>query len=775
MTNYINVGKNKEKVDALALATGEPLFTDDFFLKDPLHIAFLYSPHAHARIKSIDTSEAESTPGVALVLTYKNTPRVLYTSAGQSYPELSPYDMYMFDEKVRFVGDRVALVAAETLEIAKEAVKKIKVEYEVLPALFDIEKAEKDGAPVLHDGDEHTLISSAIYKPEKNLVARISFIYGDSKKGFEESDLVEEATYYTHNASHCALETHVVKATFDQYGRLVLITSTQVPFHTRRIVSSVLGIPISKIRVIKPRIGGGFGSKQEALFEPYVALVAWRTKRPAQVVTSREEYFISGRTRHAMRSKIKIGAKKDGTIVAMEIDDLMNAGAYGPHGPTVLSNTGAKVLPLFNKINNVSFFADCVYTNLPVGGAYRGYGATQGFFGLNQHIDHITRLLGIDMANFVKKWHIKSGETSEVFKVIGEGKTGHEQFVTSCKLSECIDAAAQVIGWKEKRNAKRREGDKFYGVGMAVATQGSGIPLVDMGGAHMKMNEDGSFNLHVGATDIGTGSDTVLAQIAAEALRVPFEKIIVYSSDTDMTPYDVGAYASSTTYVSGNAVKKCAEKVASQILDVASEMFECPKEELSLGLEKVIHEKSGRMLSFKDIAYYAFYTKNQFQIEDSASFVSPVSPFPFCATFAEVEVDVKTGIVKPLKVVTAMDCGVAVNPKLAEGQVEGAVLNSISFSLCEEYLFDESGKVKNASFWDYKAYKTTDLPDIVTILVPSFEDFGPYGAKSVGEVAINTPGPAIANAIYDAVGVRMYNLPITPERLLKALKEKDIS
>ncbi|MGB4147163.1 MAG: molybdopterin cofactor-binding domain-containing protein, partial [Acetomicrobium sp.] len=345
MTDYINVGKNKEKVDALALAAGEPLFTDDFPLKDPLHIAFLYSPHAHARIKSIDTSEAESTPGVALVLTYKNTPRVLYTSAGQSYPEPSPYDMYMFDEKVRFVGDRVALVAAETLEIAKEAVKKIKVEYEILPALFDIEEAQKEGAPVLHDGDEHTLISSAIYKPEKNLVARISFIYGDSQKGFEEADLMEEATYYTHNASHCALETHAVKATFDQYGRLVLITSTQVPFHARRIVSSILGIPISKIRVIKPRIGGGFGSKQEALFEPYVALVAWRTKRPAQVVTSREEYFVSGRTRHAMRSRIKMGAKKDGTIIAMAIDDLMNAGAYGPHGPTVLSNTGAKVLP----------------------------------------------------------------------------------------------------------------------------------------------------------------------------------------------------------------------------------------------------------------------------------------------------------------------------------------------------------------------------------------------------------------------------------------------
>ncbi|WP_213697690.1 molybdopterin cofactor-binding domain-containing protein [Acetomicrobium sp.] len=774
MTDYINIGKNKEKVDALALAAGEPLFADDFALKDPLHIAFLYSPHAHAKIKSIDTVEAESMPGVALVLTYKNTPRVLYTSAGQSHPEPSPYDMYMFDDKVRFVGDRVALVAAESEEIAKEAVKKIKVEYEMLPALFDIEEAEKDGAPVLHDGEEHVMIPSAIYRPEKNLAARIAFLYGDSQKGFEEADFVQEATYYTHIASHCALETHVTKATFDHYGRLVLITSTQVPFHARRIVSNILGIPLGKIRVIKPRIGGGFGSKQEVLLEPYVALVAWRTKRPAQIVTSREEYFVSGRTRHAMRSRIKMGVKNDGTIVALEIDDLMNAGAYGPHGPTVLANTGAKVLPLFNKIENVSFYADCVYTNLPVGGAYRGYGATQGFFGLNQHIDHITRLLGIDMAEFVKKWHIKTGETSEVFKAIGEGKTGHEQVVTSCKLSECIDEAARVIGWKEKRGAKRKEGDKCYGVGMAVATQGSGIPLIDMGGAHIKMNEDGSFNLYVGATDIGTGSDTVLAQIAAETLKVPSEKIIVLSSDTDLTPYDVGAYASSTTYVSGNAVKRCAQKVAERIMEVASEMLECPREELTLGVEEVSHVKSGRSLSFKDVAYYAFYAKNQFQIEESASFVSPVSPFPFCATFAEVEVDIKTGIVRPLKVVTAMDCGNVLNPKLAEGQVEGAVLNGVSFSLCEEYLFDEKGKMKNPSFWDYKVYKTTDLPEIVTILVPSFEEYGPYGAKSVGEVAINTPGPAIANAIYDAVGIRMYDLPMTPERVLKAIKEKGV-
>jgi len=774
MSEYLNIGKDKRKVDALALAAGEPLFTDDFPLKNPLHIAFLYSPHAHAKIKSIDTSEAESMPGVALVLTYKNTPRVLYTSAGQSYPEPSPYDMYMFDEKVRFVGDRVALVAAESEEIAKEAVKKIRVDYEILPALFDIEQAEKDGAPVLHNGEEHVMIPSAIYRPEKNLAARIAFLYGDSQKGFQEADFVHEASYYTHIASHCALETHVAKATFDQYGRLVIITSTQVPFHARRIVSSITGIPLNKIRVIKPRIGGGFGSKQEVLLEPYVALVAWRTKRPAQIVTSREEYFVSGRTRHAMRSRIKMGVKNDGTVVAMEIDDLMNAGAYGPHGPTVLSNTGAKVLPLFNKINNVSFYADCVYTNLPVGGAYRGYGATQGFFGLNQHIDEITRKLGIDMAEFVKKWHIKTGETSEVFKAIGEGRQGHEQVVTSCKLSECIDEAARAIGWKEKRGAKRREGDKFYGVGMAVATQGSGIPLVDMGAAHMKMNEDGSFNLFVGATDIGTGSDTVLAQIAAETLHVPSEKIIVLSSDTDLTPYDVGAYASSTTYISGNAVRVCAEKVLDQILKVACEMLECSKEELALGVEEVVHTRSGRRLSFKDIAYYAFYTKNQFQIEDSASFISPISPLPFCATFAEVEVDVKTGIVKPLKVVTAMDCGNVLNPKLAEGQVEGAVLNGISFSLCEEYLFDDKGKMKNPNFWDYKVYKTTDLPEIVTILVPSFEEYGPYGAKSAGEVAINTPGPAIANAIYDAVGVRMYNLPMTPERILKAIKEKGI-
>ena len=773
MDNFQNIGKNVRKIDALALATGSSLFTDDYPLKDPLHLKILYSPYPHAEIIDIDTSEAEEIPGVVDILSYKNVPRVWHSTAGQGYPEPSPYDTVLFDKKVRFVGDRVAVVAAESEEIAEEATKAIKTTYHQLAGLFDPEQAMSEGAPVLHDDEQHAVIPVP-YRPDINLAAEVEIALGNLEQGFEEADFIEEHTYSTHYASHCAIEPHAALAYFDEMGRLVVVTTTQVPFHARRIIARVLDLPVGQVRVIKPRIGGGFGGKQEVMLEPLVALVAWRHKRPVRLVLSRREVFISARTRHPQRIRFKMGARNDGAITALEMDALMNTGAYGTHALTVLSNTGSKVLPLFNKIENLGFQGKSVYTNLPVGGAYRGYGATQGYFGFNQQIDMIARRTGQDVVEFCKKWHIKEGETSGVFEALGEGTEGVSQIIRSCHLSDCLDKGAAAIAWYDKRDRRIQTGkDKYRGVGLAISMQGSGIPRIDMGSATMKMNEDGSFGLYVGATDIGTGSDTILAQIAAEVLHTPVEHVKVLSSDTDLTPFDVGAYASSTTYISGQAVRKCAEKIKEQILSVVAEMLGTDTESLVLGTSAVQGPSEARKVSYQEIAYYSLYTQNHFQIQAEASHFATESPPPFIAQFAEVEVDTQTGRIDVIKFVSAVDCGQPINPKLVEGQVEGAVANGISFALWEEYRFSALGTMRNPSFGEYKIYTAADIPAMETYVVDSHEETGPFGAKSVGEIAINGPMPAIANAVYDAIGVRLYEAPFTPERVLKAIRSED--
>jgi CO/xanthine dehydrogenase Mo-binding subunit len=512
------------------------------------------------------------------------------------------------------------------------------------------------------------------------------------------------------------------------------------------------------------------------ILEPLVALVAWRNKRPARLVLSRREVFVSTRTRHAADLHLKTGAGKDGSITALQMDCLLEAGGYGTHSLTVLSNVGAKVLPLFNKIDNISFHGRSVYTNLPVSGAYRGYGATQGYFAWNQQIDAVARWAGQDVVEYCKRWHIRTGETSGVFEALGEGKEGVSQVIQSCGLSECLDQGAGAIGWIEKRDKRIRSGqDRVKGVGLAIAMQGSGIPLIDMGAASMKMNEDGSFTLYVGATDIGTGSDTILAQIAAEVIKVPIEKIIVLSSDTDLTPFDVGAYASSTTYVSGQAVKTCAEKIADQILSTAAQLLEMDRQTLHLETEKACDKTGKRSITYEEVATSATYNRDQYQIQAQASYTCQQSPPPFIAQFAEVEVDTKTGRVEVVRFVSAADCGRPINPVLAEGQIEGAVVNGLSYALWEDYRYDENGRMTNPRFWDYRIFTARDIPELQTILVQSEEPTGPFGAKSIGEVAINGPAPAIANALYDAVGVRIRDLPITPEKVWRALQEQDRS
>jgi len=758
------VGKSERKVDGRALAAGKPVFVDDVRLPGTLHVKILGSPHAHARIVGIDVSDAEAMPGVACVLTHENTPATRHTTAGQGYPEPSPYDARMFEDKVRFVGDRVAAVAAESEQLALAALGAIRVDYEQLEPVLSIDEALRDDAPIVHDEAD----STGIYDAARNVVADVDIDVGDVAKGFEASDVIVESTCETQYAQHTPIETHVVASHLDADGRLVLRTSTQVPFHVRRIVAQTLGIPIRDIHVIKPRVGGGFGAKQEVLLEDVAGLVTLRTGRPALLRLTRKEEFVSARTRHPMRVRVKLGAGADGALRAIEMEAISNTGAYGAHGLTVLANTGSKTLPLYNKAPNAHFYGQAVYTTLPVPGAYRGYGATQGYFPLETAMDELAERLGIDPIDLRRRNHIRTGESSPIFEKLGEGREGVEQTVKSCELERCLQIGAERIGWSEKRGRRLCDGPWVHGVGMSIMMQGSGIPMIDMAAATIKMNEDGSFNLLIGATDLGTGSDTILAQIAAEVLGVPLENMIVTSSDTDVTPFDVGAYASSTTYVSGTAVQRAAEAIRRQIVDVASSVLGVEPGELRL-VDRSVVGPDGEMLTLAEVCRRAMYESDQFQIAATASCVPAESPPPFLANFAEVAVDTETGRVKVVHYVAAVDCGVAINPAMAEGQMEGALVNGIGYALTEEMLISSRGRVRNPSLFDYKIPGTLDVPKLEVILVESYEPTGPMGAKSVGEIGINGPIPTIANAIYDAVGVRLRTTPFTPERVLAAM------
>ncbi len=765
-TKFEVVGQSERRVDGHALVTGKPVFTADFPARPGLlHVAMLTSPHAHARIVAIDTSQAEALDGVAAVLTHENTPATRYTTAGQGFPEPSPYDARMFDTKVRFVGDRVAAVAADTPEIAREALELIDVTYEVLPPVLSIDDAIAEGAPVIHDEDDCV----DVWDPSRNVAAHAVAAAGDVDQGMAEAAVTAEVTIETQYAQHAPIEPHVVSTYLDENDRLVIVTSTQVPFHARRIVARLLDVPVHRVRVIKPRIGGGFGAKQEILIEDVPALVTLRTGRPALFEYSRTEELVSSRTRHPMRITAKIGARSDGRFCATSLEVLSNTGAYGAHSLTVLSNVGSKTLPIYNKAPHVRFVGDAVYTNLPVAGAYRGYGATQGQFAMEVAVDVIAEKMGIDPLELRRRNHIRTGETSPIFKALGEGREGVEQVIDSCALDECIRLGAERIGWVDKRGSRRRDGSWVYGVGMSIHMQGSGIPLIDMGAASIKMNDDGSFNLAVGATDLGTGSDTVLGQIAAEVLGVPLEKVVVASSDTDTTPFDVGAYASSTTYVSGGAVQRAAEDVRRQILDVAAGMLDTPAELLEVADQRVT-APSGESVTLADVALRSLYASDQRQIAATASFVGEVSPPPFMASFAEVAVDTETGKIRLVDYVAAVDCGTAINPNLAEGQVEGALANGIGYALMEELLFDEQGRCRTPDLARYKIPSTLDLPSIEVILVDSYEPTGPMGAKSIAEIGINAPLPTISNAIWDATGVRMTHPPFTPEKMWRALR-----
>lgn len=762
------VGHSERRVDSVKLATGRGTFVDDIALPGMLYARILHSPHAHARIRRIDASRARAMPGVALVLTHEDVPRVPYTTAGQGWPEPSPYDAVMLDSKVRFVGDRVALVAADDPELALKACAAIEVEYEPLPAVFDPEQAMAPGAPVIHDEPD----ASGIKDASRNLAAELHAEVGDVDKALAEAERVFEGTYRVGYVQQSSIEPHVTITWIDEDDRLMVRTSTQVPFHVRRIIAPLLGIPIRRIRVIKPRVGGGFGGKQEILIEDLCGIVTLRTGRPCRMEFTREQELTASRTRHPQIVSIRSGLT-DGRFVALEMKVLENTGAYGTHALTVMSVTGNRALSLY-RCPNLRYVADAVYTNLAVAGAFRGYGCPQGFFALETHVDEICAAIGEDPLEFRRRNHVREGDDQPIAQVLGEGREGFQQVVRSCGLPEAIRLGARAIGWGAKWEKPAagdvRSAHLKRGLGMAIVMQASGIPGVDMGAASLKMNEDGSFNLLVGATDIGTGADTMFCQIAAEALGVPVEKIIPYSSDTDMTPFDPGAYASSTTYISGRAVQKAALEVKRQVAAVGASLLEEKPDDVVLHGGKVC-ARDGRHVTYEQVCLSSLYQRDQFQIMATASHMSYESPPPFAAVFAEVEVDTETGLVRVLKLVEAVDCGQVVNPSMAEGQVEGAAVQSIGYGLYERMPVDAEGRMQFRSFRDYTIATAVDVPEIVTILVPTHEPTGPFGAKAIAEIPINGPAPAIANAVFNATGARIRELPLTPDRVLRALRE----
>jgi len=767
------VGQKERRVDARPLVTGSPVYAAEFEQPNMLHARILHSPHAHANMRSIDKSKALALPGVHAVLTYEDLPRVAHSTAGQPYPETSPYDAYLLDSRVRYVGDWVAFVAAETPAIAEEALSMIEVDYEVLPAVFDPLEAMREGAPQLHEPDtthpnagQH---KGDIYDATHNIAAHEVIEHGDFDAALREADVIVEGEYCVPYISHAVLEPHVCVAYLDGYERMIVISSTQVPYHTRRQLAAVLQLPISRVRIVKPRVGGGFGSKQEMLLEPVAAALALKTRQPVRIEYSRQEEFTAGRFRHPVIMRMRSGVKRDGTLVAISMHSIGTAGAYGTHSFTVTRSTGHKTLCLY-RAKAYHFQADAIYTNLPITGAMRGYGAPQGFFALESHIDEIAHRLKMDPLEFRRKNHVQKGDWDPIEGEEVDGVWHSKRHFRSCGLPQCLEQGAAAIGWNEPFD--HGDGKPIRrGRGMATAMQGSGVASFELGGASIKLNEDGSFNVMTGATDIGQGSDTILAQIAAEALGVGMDKIIMHSADTDSSVFDYGSYASSTTYISGGGVKIAAERVRRQVLEVAGDMLDCAPEDMSITDGIIYTPRGPGNLTVADIANETLYGKHRQQIMAKGDFWTEDSPAPFFAQFVEVEVDTETGQVRVTQAVNVLDLGKAINPTLATGQVEGAVTMALGYALSEEVTFDEQGRVRNPGFVDYKVMSTLDMPHMMTMLVEDTEYTGPFGAKSAGEVPTNGMAPAVANAIYDALGIRMRSLPITPEKVLRALGE----
>ena len=756
---YVNQPIRKK--DAMALVTGKPVYTDDIAPKDCLVVKVLRSPHAHAEILEIKKDIAEKLPGIVCVLTYEDVPQKRFTMAGQTYPEPSPYDRLILDKRVRFVGDAVAIVAGETEKAVNQAMKVIKVKYDVLEPVLDFHEA-KDNPILVHPEDNWQALCPVGADNKRNLCASGLEEHGDVDKVIAESDVVVENTYHTKAVQQTMMETFRTYTQMDTYGRLNIISSTQVPFHVRRILSNALDIPKSKIRVIKPRIGGGFGAKQTVVAEVYPAIVTLKTGRPAKIIYTREESLIASSPRHEMEIKVRIGANKDGHIRGIEVKTLSNTGAFGEHGPTTVGLSGHKSIPLYSKAEAFRFQYDVVYTNKMSAGAYRGYGATQGIFAVESAINELAVKLNMDPVALREMNLTREGDVMHAYY----GETAN-----SCTLDRCLERTAEMIGWKEKYPCRIMPDGKIRGVGIAMAMQGSGISSVDTGSVSIKINDDGFYALTIGASDMGTGCDTILSQMAADCLDCSVDDIIVYGVDTDVSPYDSGSYASSTTYVTGMATVKACQTLVDKMKAYGAEKLGCSVDDVEFDGEKVYSLKDGSSISRKDIGNAIMCAgENALFATDAHS--SPVSPPPFMAGAVEVEVDPETGSVKLIDYAAVVDCGTVVNPNLARVQVEGGLVQGIGMALHENITYNEKGELAENSLMQYKIPTRMDMGKLRVEFDSSYEPTGPFGAKSIGEIVINTPAPAIAQAIYNATGLRFTELPITPEKIAMGMIDK---
>ena len=752
------VGTSIGKIDGMAISTGKPVYTDDLGMTNALVVKLKRSPHAFAKIVTIDCTLAEKVPGVECILTYKDVPKVRFTVAGQSYPEPSPYDRLILDQIVRYVGDEVAIIAAVDEKTALKAMKLIKVEYEVFEPVLDFETAQGH-ASIVHTEDVHCNFDIGMCK-EKNIVSSQKVEFGDVEEELHNCDVVVEETYYTQAQAHCMMETYRAFSYLDHMGRLVVVSSTQIPFHVRRKIARALEITASKVRVIKPRIGGGFGGKQTVVVEIFTAIVTLKTGKPAKLVYDREETFASTNSRHAMRLTVRIGADTEGYIRAVDIQGLSDTGAYGEHASTVFMVVGQKTLPLYNKTKAVRFMGNVVYTNKMSGAAFRGYGATQGTFALESTVNKLAEKLNIDPTELRLKNLIKQGETSLAY---------HGDLLGSSTLHRCIETGKRLIGWDDKY-PRSVHGTKIRAVGMAVTMQGSGIANIDTASAEVRLNDDGNYTLLLGSTDMGTGSDTILAQMAAEILETTMDNIIVHAADTDVSPYDPGSYASSTTYVTGMAVVKAAEELKHKIIDNGAKFLEVLPENVEFD-GKILSTSGGKELSLERLAELMVLGVGNLQLVGQGTYGSPISPPPFIAGFAEVEVDTQTGKVELIDYVAVVDCGTVINPNLARIQVEGGIVQGMGLALYEEVRYGEKGYLHTNNFMQYKIPCRKDIGVIRVAFEESFEPTGPFGAKSLGEVVVNTPAPAIVHAVYNAVGVRINSLPITSEKVFIAMNK----
>ena len=750
------VGQGVRKKDAMALLCGKPVYTQDLAPAECLCVKLLRSPHANAIIRQIDASAARRMPGVACVLTHEDAPRSRFTLAGQTYPEPSPYDRLILDRHVRHVGDPVAIVAAESERAAEAALRRIRVQYEVLPAVLDAEQA-LDHPVLVHPEDDWKALCDVGADNRRNLCAQEVVSQGDVEAELAACDVVVERTYRTQANQQCMMETFRAYSYMDAYGRLNVVSSTQVPFHVRRILANALEMKKSAIRVIKPRIGGGFGAKQTAVCEMYPALVTVRTGRPALLVFTREESMTASSPRHPMTIRVRLGATRAGDIRAMDMYTLSNTGAYGEHGPTTVGLSGHKSLPLYSRANAFRFAYDVVYTNTMSSGAYRGYGATQGLFAMESAINELAHALKMDPAALRARNMVREGEQMPAYY----GETAQ-----SCALDRCLARVREMIGWTDKYPRRVLENGHIRAVGLALAMQGSGISGVDTAAASIRVGDDGAYNLMIGATDMGTGCDTILAQMAADCLDCDVSDITVSGVDTDQSPYDTGSYASSTTYVTGMAVVKACGLLREKIVAAGAQMLGCAAEDAEF--DGTCVRCGGETVSLRDVANRSLAAGAQ-ELFASASHGSPVSPPPFMAGAAEVDIDPETGEVRVVDYCAAVDCGTVVNPNLARVQTEGGIAQGIGMALYEDVRMTDRGRMMSNSFMQYKIPTRLDVPSIRVEFEQSYEPTGPFGAKSIGEIVINTPAPAIADAVYNAVGVRVTDLPITPEKVLRGM------